>query len=71
MRALKVQQRARWLKRHSQRTPFARKIDSVSAASAVPPLPCTRPRYAHLSADHLVQWVTPLTAAPAPMLAVI
>lgn len=28
-------------------------------------------RYAHLSADHLAQWVTPLTTAPAPMLAAI
>jgi integrase len=28
-------------------------------------------RYAHLSADHLAQWVTPLTAAPEPMLAAI
>ncbi|RQQ63540.1 site-specific integrase [Burkholderia stagnalis] len=28
-------------------------------------------RYAHLSADHLAQWVTPLTAEPAPMLAAI
>ena len=28
-------------------------------------------RYAALSADHLAQWVTPLTTAPAPMLAAI
>jgi integrase len=28
-------------------------------------------RYAHLSTDHLAQWVTPLTSAPAPMLAAI
>nr|WP_186080872.1 site-specific integrase [Burkholderia gladioli] len=28
-------------------------------------------RYAHLSADHLAQWVAPLTAAPAPRLAAI
>lgn len=28
-------------------------------------------RYAHLSADHLAQWVTPLTAEPAPMPAAI
>lgn len=28
-------------------------------------------RYAHLSADHLTQWVTPLTAAPASVVAAI
>ncbi|MBP0629775.1 site-specific integrase [Cupriavidus sp. AcVe19-1a] len=28
-------------------------------------------RYAHLSADHLTQWVAPLTAAPAPKLAAV
>ncbi|CAN0617716.1 protein of unknown function [Burkholderia multivorans] len=28
-------------------------------------------RYAHLSADHLPQWMTPMTAAPTPVLAAI
>ncbi|MDW9225881.1 site-specific recombinase, phage integrase family domain protein [Burkholderia cepacia] len=26
-------------------------------------------RYAHLSADHLAHWVTPVTAEPTPILA--
>ncbi|CAM2162174.1 hypothetical protein BC2230_110040 [Burkholderia cepacia] len=28
-------------------------------------------RYAHLSADHLAHWVTPVTAEPTPILAAI